>query len=192
MNPQDALPQDYPMYYNGCWMEHSELGIGRISVVGTRMYIDTNYGKTDPVCVKAKDLSCWWPRPGAFNGKKEAIYVGRRAHRNMRKSAMPNDHYFLKWGSPYAVDMMLALAGGRNEITIEEAIERFKAGKMISAAVSRDIIIYPQDDSEDVYVVVFRGNEVGVLENGYFTPLFSSNPIDARALRQLEGVLCTL
>jgi len=193
MNPQDALPQDYPMYYNGCWMEHVDLGIGRVMVTGSRLYLDTDYGLSEATLVKAKDLICWWPRPGAFNGVRDAMYIARRAQRNMRKSAMPNDHYYLKWGNPYGgSDMMQLLKEGANHIPIEDALEAFAKKKRTSAAVSRDIIIHPTDTDPKVCSVIFRGNEVGTLENGYFTPLFSSNPIDMRALRQLEGIQCTL
>lgn len=184
MNPADALTADYGMYYDGCYMRHRNHGIGRIQVIGGDLYLCTS-PNADPKLVKPSYLECWWPRAGAFNTKTHAVYIARRAVRNMRKSAVGNDHYFVKWGTPYGVDVMTILQQGTNEIRMDKAIELLNNGSMSSVAVSRDIIISPEEG--DTYSVTFRGMECGTWSNGGFTPLFSESPLTARVLRQLEG-----
>jgi len=190
MNPTDAMPKDYQMYYDGCWMEHTKHGVGLVRVIDGTMYLDKDNGMTEAMRVKPSFLSCWWPRPGAFNCKDHAVYVARRAMRNMRKSAVANDHYFVKWGSPYGKDVMMVLKEGQNHLPLREALAVLRSKKMTSVAISRDIIIEPEDmPSRDVQSVVFRGIDAGRLNNGMFEPLFSNSPLTARVLRQLERVL---
>jgi len=187
MNPCDALTQDYGMYYDGCYMRHKTHGIGRIQVIGGDLYLSTS-PRSDPKLVKPSYLECWWPRPGAFNYKERAVYISRRAIRNMRKSAVGGDHYAVKWGSPYGMDIMMLLKEGVNSMSIEMGIQKLDAKVMTSVAVSRDIILYP-DEEPDNYVVVFRGMEVGTwYKGGGFTPSFSNNPLTPRVMRQLEGL----
>ncbi|GAG31465.1 unnamed protein product, partial [marine sediment metagenome] len=107
MNPCDAMPKDFQMYYNGCWMEHATHGVGLVRVHDGVMYLDKENTGENSLRVKPSYLTCWWPRPGAFNCKNHAVYIARRAMRNMRKSAVANDHYFIKWGSPYGKDVMM-------------------------------------------------------------------------------------
>ncbi len=191
MNPSDAMPQDYRMYYDGCWMEHTKYGVGYIRVKDGGMYLDKEGRGRDLVRVKPSFLSCWWPRPGAFNVKKKhAVYIARRAMRNMRKSAVANDHYFLKWGMPYGRDVMLTLRDGPNPVEIREARRLLIAGTMLSVAISRDVILHPEDEpTADVQTVVFRGMDAGRLVMGTFEPLFSASPLTGRVLRQLESML---
>lgn len=190
MNPCDALPKDYGMYYDNCWMRHSTHGVGRVRIMDGDMYFET-FSKvpSDPKRVNPRYLSCWWPRPGAFNidGGGAAVYIARRAMRNMRKSAVANDHYFVKWGSPYLKDVMLTLRDGPNAVPLTEAQVMLKAGRAESVAVSRDIIIHPDNDEfNDEYTIVFRGLESGRLVRGVYEPTFSASPLTGRILRQLE------
>jgi hypothetical protein len=192
MNPCDALTKDYGMYYNGCWMKHSVHGIGCISVVSDRMYwIGDPGGSGENLRVQAKSLSCWWPRPGAFNVKGSAVYIARRAVRNMRKSAVGQDHYFVKWGNPYAMNVMLTLRDGPNHVTLRVAEAALSDGRTAttSVAITRDIIITHEEEKPNGrYTVIFRGLEAGTLHKGVFDPVFSGNPLTARVLRQLERV----
>lgn len=190
MNPCDAMPKDFQMYYDNCWMKHSNHGVGRIRVIDGNMYMDMLTGKSGPIGVKPNYLVCWWPRPGAFQIGRDAVYIARRAMRNMRKSAVSNDHYFVKWGNPYTKDVMLTLRDGPNCVPIPVAIARLKDKRINSAAVTRDIIIHPEDEpNTNCFVVVFRGMEAGRLVNGQFEASFSDSPLTGRVLRQLERSL---
>lgn len=188
MNPSDALSQDYGMYYDNCWMRHTTHGIGRVRVVGGDMYLERQPG-ADPIQVQPKYLECWWPRPGAFNCGDHAVYIARRAIRNMRKSATSGDHYFVKWGSPYGKEVMMCLKTGPNTETMDSAIDLIQKGRMSSVAVTRDIIIEPNDRKGE-FNVIFRGMEAGTYtQDGGFIPLFSNNPWTHRILRQLEDTI---
>lgn len=186
MNPSDALPQDYGMYYDGCWMKHTSLGIGRVRVVNGKMYFEKNPGQDEPKIVRSKYLTCWWPRAGAFNivGKHKAVFIARRAMRNMRKSAISGDHYFTKWGSP-TCRIMETLREGPNLLPLQEAIDLLKKPEWISVAVARDIIL-TNGEIPDESIVIFRGEESGTYKYGCYTPMFSDNPLTGRILRQLE------
>jgi hypothetical protein len=187
MNPCDAMPKDFQMYYDNCWMVHTTLGVGRVRVIDGEMHMELLQGKKQSAAVNAKYLSCWWPRPGAFNLEDSAVYIARRAIRNMRKSAMCGDHYFIKWGTPYQKDAMLLLRDGPNAIPLPEAVDLLKHKKYSSVAVTRDIIIHPEDDpNTNCFTVIFRGMETGRLVNGQYEPLFSGSPVTGRILRQLE------
>jgi hypothetical protein len=187
MNPADALTSDYGMYYNGCWMEHSKYGIGQISVNNSRMYLQVDHNE-EAIQVKPANLKCWWPRPGAYNVEGSAVYIARRAMRNMRKSAVGNDHYFVKWGNAYAAPVMCTLRTGENQVGFAEAYKRMSTGMATSVAISRDIIIFRDTEVKGSYTVVFRGLEAGTLSDGAFDPIFSGNPLTGRVLRQLETV----
>ena len=190
MNPSDAMPKDYGMYYDNCWMRHTKWGVGRIRIVDGRMWLDCLGDGSEPKNVKPQYLSCWWPRPGAFNAGRSAVYVARRAIRNMRKSAVNGDHYFVKWGNEYTRDIMCLLRDGPNFMGLPEAIEKLKSKAMSSVAITRDIIIHPEDKPIGPrYTVVFRGIEAGTMEDGIFEPLFAGNPLTNRVLRQLERSL---
>lgn len=187
MNPTDAMPKDYGMYYNNCWMRHTRYGVGMIQVVDGGLFLNYIKGK-DPFKVKASNLSCWWPRPGAFNCGNHAIFIARRAIRNMRKSATGQDHYFVKWGTPYGKDIMMVLRSGDNSKSLAEAASLMASGASSSVAITRDIIIHPEEEiNQPLYTVLFRGIEVGRLVSGSFEPLFSGSPLTGRVIRQLEG-----
>lgn len=193
MNPADALPEDWGMYYDGVWMRHTTHGIGQIQVVGGDMYLRKT-PKSDPILVNSRYLRCWWPRAGAFNCGDHAIYIARRAMRNMRKSAMSGDHYYITWGSPYGKDMMMVLRNGPNPLPIGDAILGLRSGIVGSVAITRDIILSVDFEAgvehKEPLTVVFRGMEVGTYtEDGGFVPLFSGSPFTPRIHRQLEEVL---
>ena len=186
MNPADALPEDWGMYYDGVWMKHTKHGVGQINVIGGDLHFRKSPG-CEPIIVKAKYLSCWWPRAGAFNCGDHAIYIARRAIRNMRKSAVAGDHYYVSWGSPYGKDVMMMLKGGPNYISPDEADRILRAGNMQSVAVTRDIIFTQCELDPEKVSVIFKGMEMGTWSaNEGFIPLFSGSPFTPRILRQLE------
>ena len=187
MNPCDALTKDYGMYYDGVWMKHDKLGVGLVKVDCGKLKIDVTRGVEPSKLVKAKDLTCWWPRPGAFNidGKGRAVYIARRAMRNMRKSSVGGDHYFIKWGQSYNVPIMIVLKNGPNPVPLYEAMEMIDGGKE-SIAVSRDIIITSTGESKE-YEVIFRGLTAGTYKHGCYEPGFSDSPLTGRVMRQLEA-----
>ena len=187
MNPCDALTKDYSMYYDSCWMKHDKWGVGKVRVVGGELYFYQGTSVSDEAKkVTAKSLTCWWPRPGAHNVKTGAVYIARRSMRNMRKSAIGGDHYFVKWGSPYGVKIMSALRDGPNLVPLHKAVEMVQSGKQTSVAVSRDVILTEHDDP-NTCSVIFRGLESGTYSHGCYTPGFSESPLTGRILRQLEA-----
>ena len=182
MNPSDALTKDWGMYYDGCWMKHRTLGVGRVLVAEKTLYLDRDDAATK---VDPEDLSCWWPRPGAFNVGKSAVYIARRTIRNMRKSAVGGDHYYLKWGNPYACNVMETLKKGTNHVPLSLGLQMLDRGDVKAVAVSRDIII--KRESATRYNVIYRGNEVGTWNPVLgFKPLFLGSPFTRRVMRQLE------
>lgn len=187
MNPIDALPEDFGMYYDGCWLRHKNHGIGLIRVIDGEMHLYTNprTNKT-PIKVQPKLLECWWPRAGAFNCGSRAIYVARRTLRNMRKSAISGDHYYVKWGDGRGIPLMEILRDGPNHVSVSEGLRKIERGNQ-SVAVGRDIII-AQDDlgRSSTNPVYFRGLEVGTLAYGDYIPLFSDSPFTERVRHQLE------
>lgn len=187
MNPADAKPQDWGMYYDSCWMKHTTLGVGRIRVINGKLYFEDEPGTEDPKQVKARFLTCWWPRPGAHNpvNSTHAIYIARRAQRNMRKSAIAGDHYFVKWGATHSMKTMQHLRAGPKLVPLHVAVEMLTKKERHSIAVSRDIILTRGEDVHN-HAVIFRGEENGTYSMGCYTPLFSDNPLTGRILRQLE------
>lgn len=197
MNPSDALPQDWRMYYHNCWMEHTTLGIGMVAVSDNRLYF-YNYqngdSSVDPVKVNAQDLKCWWPRPGAYNTKAgSAVYISRKAIRTMRKSAVAGEHYVIKWGPRLGnIDLMVALRAGPSRHSISYAAKVLKDGLVASVAVSRDLIL--AKDKFNNIVVIFRGLEAGEYRDGEFVPSFTGSPLAKRVMMKLtqEELRCEL
>ena len=186
MNPEDALPEDWGMYYDGVWMRHDKYGVGRIEVLGGDLYLKRSV-YSDPIQVRAEYLKCWWPRAGAFNCGNHAIYIARKAVRNMRKSAVAGDHYFVKWGTGFGIDIMEKLRSGPNCHSKVDATRLLEDGDMSSVAVTRDIIFTLCEDNPEKFIVIFRGMEVGTWsEISGYTPQFSGHPLTSRVLRQLD------
>jgi len=189
MNPADALPKDYGMYYDGCWMRHSKHGVGRVNVIGGDLYLQTP-GRANPLHVSPQYLEVWWPRARAANMESlsKAVYIGRKAARNMRKSAVSRDHYYVKWGGAMGMDVMLLLVNEQDYPSLEKASDMLANG-WESVAVSRDIIL-TKDEDEGMLMVVFRGIEAGRLQvirgHGAFEPLFSGCPWTRPIVQQLE------
>ena len=187
MNPSDALPQDFGLYYDACWMRHKTHGIGMVRVINGDMYLEYTKDRSGPLQVQPKLLECWWPRPGAFNVGNGAVYIGRRALRNMHKSAVCGEHYFTKWGMCSGVELMQLLRDGPNHVTVDEGLRLLATNKRKSVAVSRDVILTPTTTDGTETAVIFRGMEVGFLKNGVYEPAFSNSPLTGRVLRQLEN-----
>lgn len=188
MNPVDALAQDRRMYYHNTWMRHSKNGIGmmRVDEEGhMRMYLFPNdMIEAEPVKVKPFDLSCWWPRAGAYNILNSAVYISRRSVRSMRKSAVPAEHYHVKWGN-HAItnNTMLFMRRGPEHQSLAAAIAALQGGKKEAVAITRDIILTRGDFGE--LTVIFRGLLAGEYRNGEFIPTFNGSPLAKRVMYKL-------
>lgn len=187
MNPSQALQQDYRLYYHGTWMKHESLGIGVIVVDGTTLYMypyETGHQEDNPVLVEAQDLSCWWPRAGAYNTEQGAAYISRRSHRSMRKSATPIEHYVVKYGPMHNdAGMMCTLRKGPERIALEDAIKLLRNTTRAAVAVTRDIIL--TKGSFETIGVVFRGLNCGEYRDGEFIPNFQGSPLAKRVMYKL-------
>ena len=89
MLPTKARKSDWNLYYNRTWMNHVKHGpcyirVGDGTFRGHRLLESGQLSERGVTCL-AKDLAPWWPRSGAFNGDLGAVYITRRAQRNMRK-----------------------------------------------------------------------------------------------------------
>lgn len=186
MNPKDARVVDWPMYYGGTWMEHSEFGPGYVEVRDEKLFFKKN--REEPLIrVSSKDLSCWWPRSGSYNTPNGAVYIARQAARNMRKSAVQGDHYKLVYGYTHG-DTVSLMVNGPDYVDVETALKMMKKNVSTSIAVTRDIILH---NSEYGIQVIFRGNNAGVLDTTGFRPHIPADPLAKRAYVKLmqEGVL---
>ena len=201
MNPTQVPKRDWRLYYNNTWMRHVEHGPVHVRVVndgatylqyaenvptepGINIYDDGKQWVNAP----AKDLKVWWPRAGAYNIEGSAVYIGRRSSRCMSKSAKADKHYYRAWGR--ARGWMRALADGPNYVTWNTATEMLDKGIISSCAITRDIIITsPNDDGR--YTVVFRGEEVGYMQNREFYPSNDYAPSTKRVFYKLmkEGII---
>jgi hypothetical protein len=194
MLPSEALPEDWRMYYNNCWMRHRRHGIGLIQIVGGMFYLYTfpdDVMESEPQRVNHEALECWWPRPGAYNTPQGAVYIARKSTRTMRKSATMGDHYYVSWGSKRGTNgymPMLVMRRGADFVDIPFGLKVINDGLSNSVAVSRELIINRTPTKE--LQVLFRGREVGVMQNGDFIPLVDS-PMSRRAHDKLivEGGL---
>jgi hypothetical protein len=188
MNPVDANKGDWRMYYDGTWMCHSEMGVVYIRVIGDTFYAcDRGDPDHEKIAVSAKDLVCWWPRAGSYNAGNGAIYVTRKAHRNMRKSATNGDHYQVQWGY-YRGDALKSMRNGPDYMTTADAMMCIRKNVAKSVAVSRDIILSMKGDKIEV---VFRGNPTGTIDDNGYDPYIMGDPLSKRAYYKLaqEGII---
>lgn len=191
MNPCDALPGDWNMYYDGCYMWHTKLD--KAVLVSCDDGLLQHYDKKTEVYIKAEpdELICWWPRSGAYNTGGQAIFVGRRARRSMRKSAY--DHYFCQWGNDRGHNVLRLMAEGPNFLTYQAARECLNKRVMECAAISADLILARnRADERDYFDVIYRGTLAGELKEEQFIPYFNGTPAAKRAELKLvqEGVRC--
>jgi len=188
MRPTQALRKDWPMYYNDTYMLHKDLGVVRVQVNRTGGFVCTQPGVERWVPAKGSDLDVWWPRAGAYNTPTNAVYISRKAHRCMKKSAALNSHYFIKWGPPEK--MSIALANGPNYLTWPTAKEVMEKGAKRSCAITREIIISKTMDPH-VYELIYRGDEAGTLSRGIYEPKQGRAPSTKLVLHALlkEGII---
>jgi hypothetical protein len=197
MNPTQALENDWGMYYNGTFMKYDGV-LMQVACGGfdheREVYRQGLHGRTGPRTVyKQLDpalLECWWPRAGAYNIGRAAVYIGRQAYRNMKKSARMPDHYRIMWGDQRLRDKCLwTMAKGPNPIEYRTAIREVMNGERQAAAITADLILFR--DGRNVQVVC-RGEPAGTLKGRIFTPLFAGTPAAKRTLIKLqkEGIPC--
>jgi len=188
MKPSQANKQDWRMYYSGTWMHHITRGPGYIQVLDGDLHWSDGNEAHPAVQVEAADLECWWPRSGSYNTPGGAVYIARRAARNMRKSACMGDHYRLTYGHGRG-DCMALMVNGPDYVTIKDAVKAINKNIAASIAITRDIIVTPTNKNE--IEVVFRGNPTGILNDDGFEPYIQADPLAKRAYIKLmqEGVL---
>lgn len=194
MNPAEARPEDYNLYYNRTWMRHSTKGLFYVRVNeqkfrGQRSLGDGHVDMEDYVTLGAKYLEPWWPRGGSFNTQYGACYITRRAQRNMRKSATGGGHYIVTYGS-MGGDPMSVMAKNDGYMSIQSFKLLAKMGKIMDAAVTRDIIVAQVEGEQDMGVY-FRGIYAGRLNGKAFDPVAHGHPMSKRAAIKLHqaGIL---
>ena len=175
------------MYYANTWMKHVKYGPGLIYVEEGQLH-HSRGGPDDKMRkVRPDDLECWWPRSGSYNTPYGAVYIARRAARNMRKSASYGDHYQLTYGQGDGGDCLRLMIDGPDYVTVKEGIAALRKHLTNSVAVARDIIL--QTNKDDIEVI-FRGNRTGTLGDMGFEPFIPGDPLSKRAFLKLmqEGV----
>lgn len=99
MRPHEALPQDWNLYYNNTYMLHKDIGPVFVRAGQGGLHVKKAERPNDEWTIVEPDtLSVWFPRTGAFNTSKNALYIARRAARSMRKSMSLGDLYYVKHG----------------------------------------------------------------------------------------------
>ena len=145
MRPSEALPQDWGLYYNGTYMEHVTKGPVLVTVSRTNGTLSATAvrGLKTKSVVQPEDLSVWFPEKGAFNTRKGATYIARRALRQMRKSLTLGDLYYCTMGEHLgAKGMIELLAQKKRSLTpARTALKQVYSGEYTGRAVSKDLII---------------------------------------------------
>lgn len=197
MNPQDAPNADWRMYYNNTWMIHKKHGPCHVQV---RMNEETGESFFQVVTteektykrINSKDLSLFFPLVGSFNVGGSALYLGRRAQRQMRKSASYPDTYYITWGSrrPNQLKLLKQVVSPEYS-SLESALEQVSNGTP-SVAISRNWIIAQKTST--LFNLIYKGTSIGTMS--MFTgkvklnarSVFPESRIKA-ALRK-EGIRC--
>lgn len=189
MRPLDSLPRDYSLYYSDTWMRVGKDIMHIHATVGGdlkgKLRTDRNFKRIDPA-----HADIWFPRAGAYNGLGGALYIGRAARRNMKKSAN-YEHYFIVWGLKLGpIDMMWTLAAGPNLLRWTSAKDALDNKAMSSVAISPTIIISQAVD--EGYPVIFRGTMVGTLIGKKFVPHVEDHPMNDTFIDELRegGIEC--
>jgi hypothetical protein len=180
------------MYYEATWMRHSEYGVCHVTVLQhwpedgaqptNALHVRTVNGMAK---VKPEQLTPWWPRAQAVQVDTQAVYIGRKAHRCMRKSACPDTHYVPVWGDVQDnVCRLLKNAEGMKYPTIAKAMGML-AGEYRDVVISRDIILTRVNDRVRV---IFKGRPAGTLNNGQYEPAWPGHPLGKRVMAQLGDI----
>ena len=190
MRANHADVADYRLYYHGTFMRHDELGPVSVSAEGGQLYVRAACGGRRKV-VEPKTLEPLWIRPGAYNVRGAAIYIGRRARRNARRSSCP-DHYMVKWsgiGARMSQGLMWSCLRPEAYLPYADAVEALENGIAQSVAISRDLIL---SNNGDGMAVILRGQMAGTIRDGLFTAPYETSPLAKMARGKLsqEGVVC--
>lgn len=185
MLPRDALPEDWRMYYNNCWMRHPELGVGLVSVIGSNFYLSPRGEADSQERVDYRVLEMWWPRAQASNSPTNGAYfIHRKASRTMRKSATGGEHY-------YAGNGMISHSFVMSQLSKDKQMHcGKKLGKLVlnndlavSVAVSHNIILRRKRNK---FLVEFRGILLGELDDSGKIIAAQDTPLLRLAQRELD------
>ncbi len=142
MNPDQVPSRDWGLYYNNTYMIHDEHGVVRVQANRSDgLHFRTGSSRPWTTC-RPQHLTCVWPNARAINVDNGAIYVGRRALREARRSATLN-HYFSMWTDSVEMGhtVMKRLCFPPEYPSLAFAIEALQVGGYTSIAVSRDLIL---------------------------------------------------
>jgi hypothetical protein len=197
MNPSQVSKQDWPLYYNHSFMHHRDRGIVEVSTVDRRIYA-RNLDTTWTVVRDVAKLECIHPRGRTMNVGKSAVYIGRRATREARRSALRSS-YYAHWRPPATgftlnVKFMHQLCNEEEYPNLVEALRRLKLKTQLAVAITKDLIVLKRQKE---YGLNCCGSECGTVTfvNGRLAvepTLGDKNPAYIRALYKLEkeGLLC--
>ena len=199
MKPNDCPQRDWPLYYNNTFMHHDEYGMVLVQVINDGTTFEVQYSDTYTT-VEPSTLSPIWPVAQAINLTvyNTAVYIGRRARREARRSCTAH-HYNILWskGRSLVIDRLIMrhMTEPQEKPNIPTALEMMLNG-MASVAISHDLIIYPAPGEE--LALVCRGTEVGRLVRKDDVireqPDIENSPLARRVQFKLdkEGLLCHL
>lgn len=197
MNPAQVNKQDWPLYYNHSFMHHKDRGVVEVSTVDRRLYART-LDVTWTIVRDVTKLECIHPRGRALNTGKSAVYIGRRATREARRSAVKSS-YYAHWrpvntAFTFSTKYMHQLCNEEEYPNLTEAKRRLKLKSQLAVAITRDLILVK---TRGVYGLTCCGSECGTatFEGGRLKvepTLGDKNPAYTRALYKLEkeGLLC--
>lgn len=179
MNPATVPARDWGLYYNNTYMLHEKYGVVRVQANrsdGLHMRVNASKPWTS---TRPELLTCVWPNARAVNVDTRAIYVGRRALREARRSATLN-HYYGMWtdGVDMGHTVMKKLCFPPEYPSMQFAVDALNNGGYSSIAVSRDLILFRIDQNR------FRLICLG-------TPSATVEPTDCGRLRMLEDEVIT-
>ena len=199
MNPIEAHPNDLAMYYVSTFMQSRKYDqivfVVSVNDVTEKFTIMLSADDENPKRVILSDLECWWPEAGAYNIDGQGVYVGRKARRNMKKSAY--DHYYVQWGQRIMRSdrLLWMLAKGPNWLDRDAAVKVLKQRVMKSVAIAQEIILQRlkgKGMKDAGFTVIFRGQDAGILKDDEFTPARRGDIMSKLAEFSLvqEGIKC--
>lgn len=197
MRPNEALPQDWGLYYNNTYMQHTQHGPVLIRSEAGCLYAKVFTGgvsKWEPV--SPDDLYVWFPKTGSFNTKNSACYIARRAARQMRKSLTLGDLYYATFGANHTPmnSILKSLCSDKTYTSVRDATAALVNNDYLARAISREIILTKSSLRSNTIQVIYKGKYVGDLDNrtnkvNLAVPNAAINRIVVRKLRK-EGLSC--
>lgn len=194
MNPSECPNRDWGLYYNNTYMLHAIEGVVQVISRDRSLYIRKGNGQWNPT--DHNHLECLWPRGRAINVSGQALFIGRQARREARRSITMH-HFSILWPGT-------SVSGMINDVQMNElcfpseypsmgyVLRAFKQGERRSVAVTASIILCSRTNGANV---IFKGEDAGNIEftpnQHIFTPRLDC-PLSKRALFRLqkEGILC--